>query len=308
MLFNNLPGSEIKVSRIGFGGAALSGEGKGYGFGPISEKEAINLIQSAIDSGINLIDTAPVYGFGLSEIRIGKALKSLSSKREDIIIIDKAGVTWAENKHIRIDNSPEVISRMLDQSLKDLNTDYIDYYLLHWPDPNTPLEESLGALLKEKEKGKIRHIGFSNPQPDDLRNAIAICQIEMVQGELSFLNPTYFENLKSQLTENNIAFTGWGTFDKGIITGTVTKDRKYPGSDARSWAPWWKNQNLDEKLQKIEGLKHQCEKTGRTLLEAALGFTLSEPGNHSSLCGFRSQEQLNTIIQAMNNLEARFGT
>ena len=115
---------------LAFGGAAISGEGGGYGFGDISESAAIDLLKEAYDLGFTIFDTAPIYGFSLSEKRMGKAFKSM---RDKVFIVSKSGVTWNESKRVDMTNDPKVARLMLEQSLRDLESDYIDLYMIHWP-------------------------------------------------------------------------------------------------------------------------------------------------------------------------------
>lgn len=126
-----------------FGGASISGEGGGYGFGDISKDNAISVLHHALERGIKVYDTAPIYGFGESERRIGEAFKN---KREHAFIISKCGVTWHDSKRVNMTNDPVTTKKMIEQSLRDLSTDYIDLYMVHWPDKNTDIRHTLEVL------------------------------------------------------------------------------------------------------------------------------------------------------------------
>ena len=139
----------LKLSKLVFGGASISGEGRGYGFGDISETDAIDLLHCAFDSNINFYDTAPIYGYGLSELRMGIAFKHM---REKVFICSKAGVDWHDNSRVNMTNDPKTVARMFDESRKRLNSDYIDLYMIHWPDKNVDIRSSLEPLYKLKEK------------------------------------------------------------------------------------------------------------------------------------------------------------
>ena len=236
---------------IAFGGASISGEGGGYGFGEISENDAIELVLYALDCGIKVFDTAPVYGYSLSEKRIGMALKN---KRDEAFIISKSGVTWHPNKRIDMTNEPTVCQKMLETSLKDLKTDYIDLYMIHWPDPRTDIRYPLEVLAKAQIEGKIQSIGLCNTNSEDLSKAIEMVKVEYIQSECNLFNNPLNE-LKNQIVENNIRTMGWGTFDKGILTGSVTKNRNFSKEDARSWAPWWKKSNWKDKVFLFDNFK-----------------------------------------------------
>ena len=230
------------VFPLGFGGAAISGEGKGYGFGPINEKDAIDLLCFSLDQGINLFDTAPVYGFGCSETRIGKAFKN---KRDQVFIISKGGVCWDASKRIDISNRPKIIASMLHDSLKRLQMDFIDHYMIHWPDPKVDIRKAIEVLSRAKEQGKIRSIGLSNTNQEEYQKAKEIDRIDGIQFELNIFDQKNIKEFSKILQQDHLGLTTWGTLDKGIISRTVINEqRHYSEVDARSWAPWWKKNIL----------------------------------------------------------------
>ena len=292
----------LNLNPIGFGGASLSGEGGGYGFGAISENDSEVLLRTSLDRGIKIYDTAPIYGFGLSESRIGKAF---SGQRENVFIISKGGITWDLNKRVDINNSPQVIQKMLDQSLKTLNLDYIDLYMIHWPDPRVDIRLPLELLSKEKSKGKIRMIGLCNTNSEDLLKAREIVKIDLVQSELNIFNKSAFKKIEEFIAKENIPFMSWGTLDKGIITGKVKENSKFDSFDARSWAPWWKKSNKDSKIKKMEKILSFLEKNGHTGLELALAHNMSFPSVKNVLCGIKNVNQLNSIFSALDNLPSK---
>lgn len=279
---------------IAFGGAAISGEGGGYGFGAITESQALDLLKYSFDRGIRIYDTAPIYGFGLSEKRIGQAFHKI---RDQVFIVSKSGVTWHDNKRVNMTNDPKVTEKMLEQSRRDLQSDYIDLYMIHWPDVNIDIRRPLEVLAKAQEQKKIKHIGLCNTNLEDLKKAQQVARIEVVQSELN-----YFERKSTELfpylKENHISFMSWGTFDKGILTGRVTADRKFDETDCRSWAPWWKSSPKAKKYAEVEKIKASL-KEGETLTGFALKHNLSYPEVSSLICGFRSAEQLDDILKSL---------
>ena len=284
---------------LGFGGAALSGEGGGYGFGNLSESESQKLLSEAFDLGVTLFDTAPIYGFGLSEQRIGKAFKK---NREKVFLVSKCGVTWHDNKRVDMNNDPEVTKRMLEQSLKDLQSEYIDLYMIHWPDSKIDIRRPMEVLAQAKHEGKIRHIGLCNTFVEDLNKASEIEKIEAVQSSFSFFSRQVRQELFPYLKEKNISFMSYGTLEKGILTKRVTKSRSFDKTDCRSWAPWWKNSDKDQKMEMVEKLAPFVEKTGHSMLELALGFVLSHDEVSSALCGAKNSEQLQSLLKALKHL------
>lgn len=300
--FGNL---DIYVSEIAFGGAAISGEGGGYGFGEISEKESIDLLHACFDAGINIYDTAPVYGFGESERRIGKAFKN---KRDDVFLVSKSGVTWNSAKRIYISNDPGITEKMLHQSLSDLKTDYIDLYMIHWPDSKVDIQEPMKILSRAKEEGKIRFIGLSNPLLEDLKKAEEVDRIDVLQDEFNFFKDDLKKTLFPTVRENNYGLMTWGTLGKGVLTGRVTRNRKFDSSDCRSWAPWWKTSYLQNKIDEIEKFNSSLKTVGLTGLQVALGFNLSFQEVSTAICGIRNLQQLKNLLFALDSLPLNINT
>jgi aryl-alcohol dehydrogenase-like predicted oxidoreductase len=284
---------------MAFGGAAISGEGGGYGFGNISEADSIELLHMSYDLGLRIFDTAPIYGFGLSEIRMGKAFKEM---REKVFIVSKSGVTWGDNKRVDMSNEPAVTTAMLEQSLRDLNTDYIDLYMIHWPDARVDIRRPLEVLAKAKQQGKIKHIGLCNTSISDLEKAAEIDRIEVVQSEFNLFQNDIQNSLFPYLKKNNISFMSWGTLDKGILTGRVDEKRKFEESDCRSWAPWWKNADNKSKFDAMKNIWPLLEENHHTGLELALGYNLNFPELSVALCGAKTPDQLLSILGALKNL------
>ncbi len=287
----------VKVSEIGFGGASISGEGRGYGFGGISEDDSIALLKEAFDRGINLFDTAPIYGFRTSEIRMGKAFKNM---RDKVFLVSKCGIDWHENKRVDMNNSPEVTQKMLEQSLRDLQTEYIDLYMVHWPDERVDIRKTVEVLEKAQREQKIKYIGLCNTNESEIKLAKEVATIDAFQSEFCLTNQVARDNLFPFIGES--AFMSWGTFDKGILTGRVTKGRKYDDDDCRKWASWWKEKDILEKLEKVDKLNEYLKDKDYSLINCALGFNLSFKNLSTALCGVRSSEQLDSLIKAYENL------
>lgn len=307
MLYNNFGTIPVSVSRLGFGGAAVSGEGGGYGFGDISEADSISLLHEAYDAGINLFDTAPVYGYGLSEERIGKAFPSNGGSgdyaREKIFIVSKCGITWRDNKRIYRDNSPAVVEQMLETSLRTIGTDYLDLYLVHFPDMNVDIRATLEPLIKAKEEGRVRYLGLSNFSHAEISAAQEVARIDVLQSEFNAFHRTPAQELFPLLDRLGMGFMSYGTLDKGILTGRVTKAREarraYDASDLRSWAPWWRKDDLAGKCDAVARLKMLLEKEGYNLLDFAVHWVLSHATVSTALCGIRNIGQLREMAAAL---------
>lgn len=278
-----------------FGGASISGEGAGYGFGDITESDAVSLLHYAYDRGIKVFDTAPIYGFRESEKRIGKAFKD---KRENVCLISKCGVSWHDNMRVNMTNDPKTTRKMLEQSLKDLQSDYIDLYMVHWPDESVDIRHTVEVLAKAKVEGKIKHIGLCNTNEDEFLKASEVERIECLQSQFNYFERAEVDNGLKLAHENNIPFMSWGTFEKGILTGRVTKDRTFAKSDCRSWAPWWVKSNKDEKMEKFKFIKEVLDSHGISPENFAIQFNLKTKGLSHILCGARNHEQIDSCLKA----------
>lgn len=281
---------------LGFGGAAVSGEGGGYGFGDVSEDQANELLNYAFEKGIRLFDTAPIYGFGLSEKRMGKAFKK---NREKVTFISKSGVTWHPNQRVDMTNNPDVTQKMLEQSLRDLETEYIDIYMIHWPDNNVDIRRPMEVLAKAKNEGKIKHIGLCNTYPEDYQKAKEVERVEVVQSQLNPFD-SYVENeMANILKEDRVSFMSWGTLDKGILTKRVDRNRTYDDSDCRSWAPWWDKKEVAKKVDAMESVFDLLEKNDRSGLEFAIQHNLKKDFCQMVLVGMKNQKYIDTTIEAV---------
>jgi aryl-alcohol dehydrogenase-like predicted oxidoreductase len=292
MIYKNVPGFEKPIPVITFGGASISGEGGGYGFGEMSEKESETLLKAAWDAGITLFDTAPIYGFGLSEERLGRYLPA------DAMVISKSGVDWHESKRVNMTNAGDVTQKMLNQSLKRLRRDSIDVYMIHWPDARVDIRAPLEVLKKSMDQGKIKKIGLCNTNLEDLKKAEEICEISVIQSELNLFNQGAFESLQDEWRQR--LSMSWGTFDKGILSGRVTNQRKYTKEDCRSWAPWWNKKEVVKKVERVEKLAEILQGYKLSLPEFCFHYNLYYFGVTTCLIGFKS---VGDVVHMTSNLQ-----
>jgi aryl-alcohol dehydrogenase-like predicted oxidoreductase len=290
---------DLIMNSLIFGGAALSGEGRGYGFGPISENDAISLVRYSYEAGVRLFDTAPIYGFGLSEKRLAKALKNYDQAQ----IISKSGVGWHENLRVDMDNNPQKTQKMLEDSLRRLQRDYIDYYLIHWPDDKWDIRYPMEVLSKAKLEGKILHIGLSNTTSEDFLKAQEIDQIAMLQGECNLFTNENWEQIKDLVGAN--PYCCWGTLDKGILTNFSGVDKNYDETDARRSAPWWKKNDVLLKLKKVKKLAEYFQEQGYSkseienkILALCLNYPRSLSASTKVIVGMKNKNHVNSIIDS----------
>ncbi len=286
---------------LAFGGAGISGESGGYAFGHVTEKEAIDLVRYALDRGVRIFDTAPIYGFGSSEQRLGQALKN---KREEVVLISKSGVTWHENGRVDMTNDPEYTRTMLEDSLRRLDSDYIDLYMIHWPDQKVDIRRPMEVLAQAKLEGKIKHIGLCNTHLEDLQKAQEIDRVEVVQSQLNLFESQYIvDELAPKLREEKISFMSWGTLDKGIISGSISKKREqakdYDETDCRKNAPWWNQKEVLNKIEKIEKGQSLLKEWQLTSMDMGIHFNLSHDFLSSILVGVKSIAQLDGVLSSM---------
>lgn len=292
MIYKELPNIDRPIPAVIFGGAAISGEGGGYGFGKMSGAEAESLIKAAWEQGITFFDTAPIYGFGLSEERLGEFLP------RDAFVITKSGVDWHPSNRVNMTNDPAITEKMLHESLKRLKRDCIDLYMVHWPDSRVDIRLPLEVLVKAQKAGKIKHIGLCNTNLEDLTKASELCSVTALQSELNLFNQAPFMDLGSEWKDK--FSMSWGTFDKGILSGRVDEKRQFDREDCRSWAPWWNRKELSSKINRVHELKRILSDYGISLTDFCLQFNLSYIGVTSCLIGLKS---VGDVVHVTSNLQ-----
>lgn len=286
--------SEWSKQPFAFGGAALSGEGGGYGFGRL--EDARGLLERSFELGVNIFDTAPIYGFGESEKVLSTFIKD---KRENVRVISKSGVYWHENKRVDMTNDPKITAKMFEDSLRRLDSDYIDLYMIHWPDSKVDIRYPLEVLAKFKEQGKVLEIGLCNTYMGDLKPAEEVVPIKVVQSQFNVYDGPP-EDVKEYIQEKNLSFMAWGPFDKGILTGRVSKKREqakdYDENDCRKNAPWWNQKDVLAKVEKIHHFEEIAKKKDLTMAELAMSYTLSPSWSHVALLGAKTIKDLEAVV------------
>ncbi|RFA32194.1 hypothetical protein CAI16_18860 [Virgibacillus dokdonensis] len=279
-----------KVSRIGLGTWAISG----WMWGGTNENEALKTIYKALDMGINIIDTAPQYGFGVAEKIIGKVIDSVN--REDIVIATKAGINWDESAYFWRDCSRKRILQEIENSLKRLNTEYIDLYQVHWPDPEVPIEVTAETLNELYNKGKIRAIGVSNFNIDQMERWMKVAPLHSNQLPLSIFNQSskrYFEYCYI----NGIKTITYGTLAHGLLTGKITENTTFKKDDHRAQKAMFNGLNFIEHLSAVNDLKKLAREIGVSIAQLAVRWSLYQKGVSICLWGARKPEQLEEVIE-----------
>lgn len=290
-------GPRLQTTVVGFGGGAISGEGGGYGFGHVSETEAQDLLAAAWDVGVRLFDTAPIYGFGLSEERIGRYLAANPSRRDEMILVSKLGVTWDDAKRVYTSNAPEVARRMLEESLARLRTDHIDVYFVHWPDPDTPVERTMEVLAKAHEKGTIRAIGVSNFDAAQLERARAVAPVEVLQNRFCLLEGSPRQALFPAARKSGLGFMAYGPLAKGLLSGSVSPGRTFDEVDFRGRGTQIFRQ-YEASATALERVRVLARELGVTMTQLSLAWVWSNPEVSVALVGSKRREQLEEVARA----------
>jgi methylglyoxal reductase len=274
----------VNISRIALGTWAIGGSN----WGEYDEGEAVKAIETAIDNGINIIDTAPAYGDGHAERLIGKIIKG---KRDKIIVATKCGLDIDKNY---INNlSPEFIDYELTQSLKRLQTDYIDMYQCHWPDPNTPIGDTMEALMRFQEEGRIRYIGLANFSIDEIRESIGYAAITSVQPHYSLLERSIEKDILNTCIGNGIAVLSYGSLGGGMLTGKYTERPQFSDDDARSFFYGFFQEKYWLKVKDLVGtLMDIAHDKNAKPSQIAISWILSRRGITSAIVGARNAEQI----------------
>ncbi|MGD0216691.1 MAG: aldo/keto reductase [Desulfobaccales bacterium] len=289
MEYTKIPGTDLQVSRISLGTWAIGG----WMWGGTDEAQAIETIHTAIDKGINLIDTAPVYGFGRSEQILGKAL-ALKNCRRQVCISTKTGLDWRDGKVFR-NCAPEFIRRNVADSLKNLQTDYLDLLFIHWPDPLEPFEET-GRLLKQfLDEGKIRAVGVSNYSPEQIQDFRRGGPVHLVQPPYNLFERAIEADLMPFCRQNNLALMAYGALCRGLLSGQVKPGRQYQRDDLRKIDPKFQPPRLGQYLAAVDRLDRLArDRYERQVLHLAVRWVLDH-GADIALWGGRQPEQLDPV-------------
>ncbi|WP_074959652.1 aldo/keto reductase [Ruminococcus albus] len=271
----------------------------GYGWGDVQEQELIDAVHTALDNGITIFDTADTYGLGQSERTLSKAL---GNKRKDVIIADKFGVR-AGNGPTYYDNSPQYIREALELSLRNLNTDYIDLYQIHYRDNKTPLGDVVETLDRLKQEGKIRYYGLSNIHESDYEEIKPfIGKFVSVQDEYSLACRKNEEELKALSSEFQISPLTWGSLGQGILSGKYDKNTSFGTNDRRSRDIYvnFHGEKLMKNLNIVEAMKPIAEAHNKPISAVAIRFILDWLNDSVVLVGAKRPSQILGNIEGLD--------
>lgn len=294
MEYIKISGTDVKVSRIGLGTWAIGG----WMWGGTNEEESIRTIHAALDKGINLIDTAPIYGFGRSEEIVGKAVEEYGD-RENIIIATKVGLEW-KNENIFRNSAKERIFKEIEDSLKRLRTDYIDIYQVHWPDPSVPIEETAEAMKQLMEEEKIRAIGVSNYSPKQMDKFHEVAPLYTSQPPYNLFERGIEDDVLPYCQKNSITLVTYGALCRGLLTGKMKPDTNFRGDDLRKIDPKFKPPRYQQYLDAVKKLDDFAQKNyNKRVLHLAVRWILDLLGTGVALWGARKPEQMESVDEVM---------
>jgi aryl-alcohol dehydrogenase-like predicted oxidoreductase len=280
------------ASRIGLGTWAIGG----WLWGGTEESDAISTIHAALDNGINVIDTAPVYGFGRSEVLVGKALQG--GRRADAIIATKVGLDWGSGKILR-NSTPARLRQELEDSLRRLKTDVIDIYQVHWPDVSVPFEETARTLEAFRREGKIRAIGVSNFSPDQMDRFRKGAQLATIQPPYNLFEREIEKDVLPYAERNGLVVLAYGALCRGLLSGKITAETEFKGDDLRKTDPKFRQPRFGQYLAAVERLdRFARERYGKTVLALAVRWLLDR-GKIVALWGARRPDQLAPVAEVM---------
>ena len=303
-----LGNTDMHITPIGFGSWAVGGGGYQFGWGSQDDEQSIAAINRALDLGMNWIDTAAVYGLGHAEEIVGRALKD---RAERPYIFTKCSRVWNDDGEISGNLRAHSIRRECEASLRRLQTDVIDLYQMHWPDPEQDIEEGWEAMARLQQEGKVRYIGVSNFNIDQMQRIMKIAPISSLQPPYSLVKRDVEQDILPFCQEHDIGVIVYSPMMSGLLTGTMTRERikNLPDDDWRKRDPEFQEPHLSRNLALVEKLSEIAYLHGRSTGEVAIAWTLANPAVTAAIVGARDPEQVDSNIGAaefrLTSLELR---
>jgi aryl-alcohol dehydrogenase-like predicted oxidoreductase len=284
----SIPGTSLKVSPVAIGTWAIGG----WMWGGTDEAESIATIRAAFDHGINIVDTAPVYGFGRSEEIVGKAIEG-GRLRSDVLIATKVGLQWEDGKVSRNASRARILQEVED-SLRRLRTDYIDIYQVHWPDPLIEIEETADVMHMLFAQGKIRAIGVSNFSVGQMERFRRVAPLHVLQPPYNLFERGIESDLLPYCRKNRIATLGYGALCRGLLSGRMRPETAFDGDDLRRSDPKFIEPRFAQYLAAVAKLDRLAQRFGKRVIHLAVRWMLDQ-GITTALWGARHPGQLQPV-------------
>lgn len=309
MEYRKLGNSDLEVSVITFGAWAVGG----WMWGGTERKDAVDAIKAGYDLGVTSIDTAPVYGQGLSEEIVGEAINGIP--RDKVQILTKYGMRWdlakgslgfksKDNDGKDIDvykyAGKDSIIKECENSLKRLGTDYIDLYQIHWPDVTTPIQETIEAVAQLIKQGKVRYAGVSNYDVDQMKEAEKFILLVSNQVPYSMVKRDIEADVIPYSIERNIGILAYSPIQRGLLSGKMKPGYKFNDGDHRAGMHFFKDENLKRTNEFLDKIKPLADAKNATLAQLVISWTIEQPGITIALVGARNAEQSIQNAKAVN--------
>ena len=300
MQTRTLGNSDLKITPVGYGAWAIGGSGWQFAWGSQDDQDSIAAIHRALELGVNWIDTAAVYGLGHSEEVVARALKSWAGPKP--YVFTKCGLRWDAQGNVQKILTADSIRREVEDSLRRLAIDVIDLYQIHWPpDPDSAaLEEGWSTLANLKREGKVRWIGVSNFNVQQLKRARAIAPVSSLQPPYSLVHRDIEEDILPYCLREGIGVIVYSPMASGLLTGAMTRERanKLPKDDWRRGHPDFIEPNLSRNLALVEHLREIANRHQRSIGEVAIAWTLHNPAVTGAIVGARNSPQAAGVMRA----------
>ena len=289
---------ELRVSVVGFGGWPMGGRF----YGAAMDAEATSTIHAALDQGINLFDTAAGYGMGHSEALMGAALRG---QRDQVIVVTKFGIDRDESvAAYRRDARPEAVRRGCERSLQNLGLDHIDVFLHHWPDPDTPIADTMGVAKKLVDEGKVRFVGVSNYTPEQMAEAGAVVPVVANQVGYHMFDRRHAEAIFPSCEEHGVGVMAYGSLAHGVLAGQFTAETKLNADDWRATGyafglPLFHPDHLPKNLQVVDQVRELAGQVRLELPQLALRWVLEDQTVSTALVGFRTPDEVAAATAAV---------
>ena len=295
MELRQLGNSDLKITVLGFGAWAVGGAGWTGSMGPQNEGDSVPAIQAALDRGVNWIDTAALYGLGHSEEVVAHAVERRNPRP---YIFTKCERVFDSTGKVGASLKADSIRQECEGSLRRLKTEVIDLYQIHWPDPDADIEEGWTALARLKDEGKVRYIGVSNFNVEQMKRAQAIAPITSLQPPYSLVTRQIEQDILPYTNRNNIGVIAYSPMAAGLLTGSMTRQRaaNFTSEDWRKRLPNFQEPLLSRNLRLVEFLREIGKRHGRSPGQVAIAWALANPAITGAIVGFRSPQQVSGIL------------
>jgi aryl-alcohol dehydrogenase-like predicted oxidoreductase len=285
--------SGLRVSAMGLGLMSMSGT-----YGKSDDEQSIRVIHAALDRGVDFLDSSDLYGWGQNETLLGRALKG--RRRKGAIVATKFGnVQSPDGKGAYVDGRPAYVVQACDASLMRLGVDVIDLYYQHRVDPKVPIEETVGAMGRLIERGKVRYLGLSEAGPETIRRAQAVHPIAAVQSEYSLLYRQPAEETIATCRPLGITYVAYSPLGRGLLSATIKRAADIPEDDRRRQHPRFQDENLDHNLALVRRVEELAEKKGCSPSQLALAWVLAQGEDIVPIPGTKRLERLEENLGAL---------